>query len=272
MSRWEIVYKKAIDDNGNLFFPEKLTHEFLEQAKRTMGSYLFANQYLNEIIPDGAQTFKKEWLKYYKTLPSKKFTFAFIDPAISQQDGADFTGVVVIDVDEDQNWYVRLAKRQRITPTEIVNLAFGLFEEFKPMCIGIETVAYQEALLYMLNDEMRRRNKIIPVTGIKPGTDRTKEARILGLVPRFEWGRILLTQGLHDFEMEFAQFPRGTNDDLLDAMASLEQIITYPTKERPKDAKPNPTKATEYERWYIRNIEKLKSGDIDQSNDPTETY
>jgi hypothetical protein len=54
---------------GRSFFPEKLSQEFLDNAKKTMGSYLFSNQYLNEIIPSELQTFRKEWLKYYTHIP-----------------------------------------------------------------------------------------------------------------------------------------------------------------------------------------------------------
>lgn len=43
---WNVVYRGAYNKDGSLFFPEKLSQDFLESAKRTMGSYIFANQYL----------------------------------------------------------------------------------------------------------------------------------------------------------------------------------------------------------------------------------
>jgi predicted phage terminase large subunit-like protein len=221
-----------------------------------MGSYLFANQYQNEVIPDDERRFKLEWLKYYKGIPDKTHVFCFIDPALSNADGADFTGLVVIHVDILQNWYVTHARRFKINPTQIVQLVFDLEKTFKPKMIGIEEVAYQKALLYMLDEEMRRRNVILPIKGVRPTTDKTKEMRILGLVPRFEWGRILLAQGLHDFESEYSQFPRAAHDDLLDSLAYMDQIVYYPTKER-KDpnAEPHPSDPG-YESWYIRNLTK----------------
>lgn len=259
--KWSVVYKRAINPDGSLFFPERLSHQFLENAKRTMGSYLFANQYMNEIIPDGEQPFKKEWIRYYQHLPERKHTFAFIDPAISQTDNADFTALTVIDVDVDQNWYVRCAQRFKINPTQLVSLVFNVNNQFKPMCIGIEDVAYQKALLYMLDEEMRRRKIIAPVKGINPGTDKTKEMRILSLVPRFEWGRIFLAQGLTDFEMEMMLFPRGSHDDLLDSLAYMEQIIVYPSKEKTHgSSKPAPN-SPEYEKWYIQNLHKQRANE-----------
>lgn len=222
-----------------------------------MGTYLYANQYQNEIIPDGLQSFKREWFKYAKTLPDKLHTFAFIDPALSETDGADYTGCVVVSVDDDRNWYVRSANRYRINPTEIIELMFRLQKEYKPQIIGIEEVSFQKALLYMVDTEMRRRSTIIPVTGIKASTDKTKEKRIKALVPYFEWGRVYFCGQMYDLEMELTQFPRSSHDDLADALAYLEYIIYYPQKEivRPKDL---PVTHKDYERRYIESKTKSR--------------
>ncbi len=260
IGRWSVTYEKAIRDDGSLFFKEKLSHEFLESAKRSMGSYLFANQYLNEIIPSDLQTFKKEWFKYYDSIPKKVTRFAFIDPALSEADGADPTGVVVVAVDHEKRWYIEHARRYRVTPTQLISLIFDLNTQFKPTIIGLEEVAYQKSILYFLDEEMRRRNTILPVTGIKPPTDKTKQMRILGaLVPRFEWGRIFLNQGLQDLELELLQFPRGMHDDLMDALASIEYIY-YPPEDKPEEIKkPHSPSHPDYEKWLIQNINNKQS-------------
>lgn len=252
--KWSVVYKKAYNDDGSLFFPQKLSREFLENAKRTMGSYIFANQYLNEIIPSDKQTFRREWFRYYQTLPKTLNTFVFIDPALSQADTADYTGVSVVSVDTNGSWYVRAANRYKITPTETINLIFELYRQFKPNVIGVEEVAYQKALLYFLDEEMRRRGVILPVTGVKPPTDKTKETRILSLVPRFEWGHIFLNSGLYDLELELLQFPRGAHDDLIDSLASIETIYYKPEEKHEPIAQPKSAAHPDYERWYIQEL------------------
>jgi len=161
-NKWRVVQKKAIDDNGELLWPERLSREFLEQAKRTMGSYMFANQYQNEIIPLDAQTFKPHWLRYYEHLPDLIYNFAYIDPAISQADSADFTAWVIISVDTQKNWYVREASHARINPSELINLVFKIWEQWKPQAIGIEDVAFQRALVHFAYEEMQRRGIQIP--------------------------------------------------------------------------------------------------------------
>lgn len=260
---WKVVYKRAIERDGSLLWPEKLTHEFLEIQKRKLGSYAFSNQYQNEIVPEDLQSFKKSWFKQYKSLPERVFNFAMIDPAIGQKKTSDYTGIIVISVDTDGNWYVRVANRERLTPTQIVNKCFEIQSEFKCMGIGVEAVAYQEALIYMLSEEMTRRKIVLPIKPIRPPTDRTKEARIRSLVPRYEWSRIFHNTGLYDLESELLTFPRSSHDDLSDALSALDELVTYPSKEKEKDERPNPNDPG-YERWFIR--QKIKNTIAQESN------
>jgi predicted phage terminase large subunit-like protein len=251
MNKWEVVIEKAIRADGSLLFPQKLSHEFLEEQKRSMGSYLFANQYLNEVIPIELQTFKKNWFRYYESLPKNKTTFVFIDPALSESDTSDYTGVVVVHLDHDKNWYVEYARRHRVRPTELIDLVFKLYDQLAPNVIGIEDVAYQKALLYFLDEEMRRRGKIMPIKGITPPNNKTKQMRIQSLVPRLEWGHLFLARGLVDLELELLSFPRGKYDDLIDALASIEYIQYAPEKEQQWKTPPHPGHP-DYERWYIQ--------------------
>lgn len=257
---WHVVYDKAIRKDGSLFFPERLSHEVLADKRQAMGSYVFANQLLNEIIPAEDQEFKTQWLKYFDELPTNKNTFIFIDPAISSSESSDYTAIVIVDVDAKNDWFVRAANRYKMSPTAIIDTMFKLNEKFKPRVMGIEKVAFQESILHFLKEEMRRRNVYIPVHGYHPGTTRTKEDRIRGLIPRFEWGNIYLKRGLQDLEDEMAKFPRSQHDDLLDALASLQEIAYAPSNknrgtrnEKPSANDPN------YEKWYIQQLQKGKA-------------
>lgn len=265
--KWSVVYSGAYNDDGSLFFPEKLSKESLEQLRRTQGVYKFSNQYLNITVPDADQDFKQAWVRYYDLIPPDTYTFAFIDPAISLNDGADYTATVIVHVDADKNWYVSLAQRRRITATETVRWAFDLYSQFRPQVLGFEEVAYQEALKHFIGEEMLRRDQIIPIKGLKRArfttegskrSDNSKGARIRSLIPRFEFGKIYLSQGLDDLLIEYKSFPRGAHDDLLDALASIEEIVFYPDKpkEIPRVLTPNDAG---YEQQYIRNLHKARS-------------
>lgn len=218
-----------------------------------MGSYLFANQYQNVIIPDEEKKFKKQWLRYTTEIPKITTRFGFIDPAIGQHKHNDYTGIAIIHADPDGTWYLRLGARYRLTPSEIVNKAFQLCEQYELDCLGIESVAYQEALLYLMSEEMQKRQKVIPVKGITRSKV-SKNSRIMGLVPRFEWARIFLYPGMTDFEDELDSFPRGTHDDILDALASLEELVYYPEREKEILEQPHSPNDPNYEKWFIQQL------------------
>lgn len=220
------------------------------------------------MLPDGEQDFKESWIRTFDHLPSTPlYTFAFIDPAISLNDGADFTATVVVKVDCDKNWYVTMARRQRITATETVKWIFKLYDEIKAQAIGIEDVAYQASLVQFTAEEMLRRNTIIPIKGIKRAnfttdgnkkSNNSKPARIRSLVPRFEFGKIFLAHSLDDFLLEYKAFPRGANDDLLDALSSIEEIVFYPDKPKEVSLVRSPADPG-YERQYIKQLQKRAS-------------
>lgn len=261
---WRVVYDAAIRADGSLLFPQKLSAEYLQGQRKLQGSYIFAHQYMNQIIPTDDQDFKKEWLQYYTELPKRKATFAFIDPAISLEDAACFTAVCVIDVDESGMWYLKLARRLRITATQTIKLVFDLQSIYKCNAIGIESVAYQEALMHFLAEEMRRRKTTVPVYGIKRSPDTSKEMRIRSLVPRFEWQRILIKPGLADFEEEYLKFPKGTYRDILDALSSLEEIA-YPAEPETKDERVPRPNSPDYEKHFIRQLHAKKSEEVEES-------
>ncbi len=248
---WATSYDRAIRDDGSLLFPSKLSHDFLLRQRKIQGSYIFSHQYLNEIIPSEDQDFKKEWLIYYKELPKRKHTFAMIDPAISLDQTACYTAFAVIDVDVENNWYLKAARRVRITATQTIKLIFDIHEIYKCTMIGVESVAYQMALMHFLDSEMRKRRITIPVASIARGPDKSKMMRIRSLVPRFEWQRILVKPGLNDFEDEYLKFPRGTFVDILDALSSIEEFSYPPEPEKKLDKQPPPNHP-DYEKWFIR--------------------
>lgn len=250
---WNIAYDKAIRDDGTLLFPAKLSKEYLARQRKIQGPYIFASQYQNELVPSEDQDFKKEWLVYYKELPRIKHTFAMIDPAISLDQAACYTAITIIDVDVDNQWYLKVARRVRITATQTINLIFDIHKIYKCQLIGIETVAYQMAILHFLKDEMQKRGITIPVHGVNRGPEKSKMMRIRSLVPRFENQGILVKQGLTEFEDEYSKFPRGTFVDILDALSSIEEFSYKPEPEKILDTRPAPNSPL-YEQWFRKQL------------------
>lgn len=259
--KWDIVYEQAIRKDGSLLFPEKLSHEKLKELKRELGTYKFTNQYLNRVIPDEARKFKPEWWRQSSGPPPgmPTYTFAFIDPAIGRGENSDYTALVVVQVDANTNWYVRVAQRYRLTPTEIVSKIFEVHQKLRPMTIGYESQVFQESIGYFVEEESIRRQTIPPLKGIKRGRT-SKDARIEGLVPRFEFGRIYMVGEFEHLKDEYSDFPRGAHDDIIDALASIEDVVQYPEIGTvPETPKPRTPHDPAYEKWAIEQLIKQKN-------------
>jgi predicted phage terminase large subunit-like protein len=265
--KWDVVYEQAIRPDGSLLFPQKLSKEKLDELKRELGSYKFTNQYLNRVIPDELRKFKPEWWRISPGPPPgmPTNTFAFLDPAIGQEEQHDYTALVVVSVDANTNWYVRVAQRYRLTPTEIVSKIFEVHQKIKPMVIGYESQVFQESIEYFVREESKRRLTLPPLVGIKRGKQ-TKEARIEGLVPRFEFGRIYMMEDFEHLKSEYDDFPRAAHDDLMDALASIEDIVQYPEIGAvPQTPRPHSPHNANYEKWAIEQlIKKRNSENLDE--------
>jgi phage terminase large subunit-like protein len=79
-----------------------------------------------------------------------------------------------------------------------------------------------------MQDEMRRRNQY-PIIKQLLHSGTNKETRIRGLIGRWESKSIYFVGDCSDLEQEMRVFPRGSHDDVLDALAYQEQIAYQPT-------------------------------------------
>jgi hypothetical protein len=91
----------------------------------------------------------------------------------------------------------------------------------------------------MLNAEQKQRGVWLPLKEIKSRSN-TKEDRIRALAPYYEFRRIYhVTEcnQLDELEYELTHFPKGENDDIIDALATILDIATPPShKQKSRDA------------------------------------
>lgn len=239
LHRFCVYAQQAEKSGGRLLFPERLTKEFLDSQRRSQGSAIYSMQYQNLPIDDETATFKFSQMRRIEEnfIEGKPINwFLMIDPAISQESTADDTAFVVAGFDQFKNLYVRHITHGKFTPSEIVDTVFRLYEEYSPKQIGLETVAFQKTLQYALNDKMKERGWWLPLKEIKRKTTQSKEARIRGLQPYYEFGHVFHLnncQGLDELEYQLIHFPKGRKDDIIDALADALDI-GYPPDSRQK--------------------------------------
>jgi predicted phage terminase large subunit-like protein len=234
--RFKVFIRKAIQDDGTLLMPDRLTKEFLDNIKKTQGTYHFSGQYLNEPVSDETAVFKKEDFKHYKQedLDIPLNIFMSVDPAISIEKTADYSAIVVGGFDNSGNIYILDIFRERVEAKDLINQIFTMAEKWRPRMVGIEVTAFQQVMVYNINEEMRARGIYLPISGLKRDTFESKEMRIRGLQPKYQAHQIYHPRKhayLFDLEFELLRFPRGKTDDIIDAEADLLQIA-YPRKNR----------------------------------------
>lgn len=223
---------------GKILFPQKFTWKYLTELKREQGPTLFSSQYMNDPVSDENATFKKEMFRYFYSeefVGKRLVYFTTVDPAISQEKEADFTVIMTIGVDESNNWWIADIFRDRVTPMQLLDQLYYVNSKYRPSMIGIEQVAFQKALQYFIQDEMRRRNSYLPVQEIKPDHNESKEMRIKGLEPRYAAGTIFHSKQVKNIdylEDELLRFPKGKHDDTIDALSYMNQIAYPPGKRK----------------------------------------
>jgi predicted phage terminase large subunit-like protein len=229
---------------GQLLFPKRLTWDVMKKLKEQQGEYHFSAQYMLNPIPEANQVFKPPF-KYYEQTDLKGIEmnkFMTIDPALTESKDADYSAIIVLGVDKDNSWYILDIWREQCLPNKLIDQIFYMDEKWKPTSIGLETVSYQKMLQYAIIDQMKTRNRYLAIKELKH-SDMSKDERIRGLQPRFEVGNILfpersanpLTEYIED---ELQRFPRAANDDLIDALASMNELaFSKRTKEERSNLK-----------------------------------
>jgi phage terminase large subunit-like protein len=231
---------KAITD-GKALWPEHLNLQELEKIKREYVEkgygYLFYQEYQNDPISDENRKFKIEKLKFYeeKDLENKSLKcFISIDRAYSKEVTADYTGIIINRVDNENNWYIK-SERFKGTESELIEKIFDLKEYFKPLKIGVEQKAFEYTIKPAFKEAMQKRNKFFTIEELKDAGN-SKTRRIEGLLPRYEMGTIHFLRSEVDIIDELTRFPKGANDDLIDALAyQLELAVNVMIRKQEKE-------------------------------------
>lgn len=244
------VYR-AINDWGALW-PEHLSIRDLDILKQDYMAKgqgpLFYQEYQNDPISDENRKFKLEKFKYFyeEEIVGRQFnTYITIDRAYSLDKTADATGIIVNSVDQDNNWYIRLAERFKGTEKDLIDKIFGLYSYFHPVKFGIEQKAFEYTIKPAMEDEMRKRNTFFLVDPLKD-LGRSKSARIEGLVPRFEAGTVYIKRDMIDLIDELLKFPKAIHDDLSDALSYQLEVAEGANKNTASVYYPSRIKKTSY--------------------------
>ena len=184
-------------------------------------------------------------------------TFIGCDPATDiDTKESDFSVIMCIAIDVDNNLYALEYERHRSIPTigakdvhgnftnkkGVVDYILEMHEKYHCMSSTVEDVAMNRSIFQALNEERRRLNKFeVAVIPEKPG-GRQKINRVYsGLSGRFSTGTVHVRENMFDLINEIVTFgPRMAHDDTIETLyyASLH---SFP---------PNMKKSENDDSWY----------------------
>ena len=221
--------------------------EWISEKRKIQGPYVFSSQILINPVPEGMQTFKREWIQKYDTNPATSNRYILVDPANSKKaKTADYTVMFVLGLAADGNWYLIDAIRDRLSLTERADRLFDLHRTHEPLGVFYQEYGIEADRQHMEDRQDRETYRF----NITPVSSRVrKEDRIRRLVPMFEQSKIYLPKTLHrtdfqgvtrdlvtDFiEEEYAPFPLTLgHDDMLDALSMIaEPKLTFVVPKKP---------------------------------------
>jgi phage terminase large subunit-like protein len=255
----------ATHDGTEAGRPVFLDAEELAKHRRDLGPYLFASQMLLDPTADSAQSFRKEWLRYWPCQAFHNLTkIMIVDPAGSKKrKGNDYTSAWVLGYGADEKWRVCDYHRDRLNLSERTKLVFSLHRKWRPAVVGYEEYGLQADIEHMEEKQDHENYRFI-ITPL--GGSLAKEDRIKRLVPTFEQERILLpANGLikvdHNkhavdvirqfVEEEYLAFPVLAHDDGLDSLSRIhdEEMRVLPPE---PEALPEDDDETQEIDWMSR--------------------
>jgi predicted phage terminase large subunit-like protein len=243
--QYSVLHRAAEDDGGNLYFPERLTREFLEIKKEELEDRWYSCWYMNSPIEEQSKIFPKIYLEYFdgeyrieyvpylevSDCAKRKgdrvplYVTLTWDPA-GRKGGmdADYHGIVVNGEDEKGNWWILEAEQRKGKPSDIVDHVLRLIYQYQPRRISVEDVGGHGLFIDLLAPEMRARGMHIPINEYHPGTRQNKNTRIATLQPRFKKRSVFIRRGLKDLVTQLSEFPQLEHDDIIDALKQVESV------------------------------------------------
>jgi predicted phage terminase large subunit-like protein len=223
---WEVVSLPAIavDDNdplgrkpGEALWPEMVSKEDLLETKAEVGEYVWEALYQGNPSPPAGTILLRKWWRYYESFPSGldlDATYMSWDMSFKDSEGSDFV--------VGQVWGIRGANR--ILLDQVRDRM-----SFTTTCATMKTLAakWPDAVAKYVEDTANGPAVIDALRGTIPGlvpvpAVGSKTSRAQACTPYLQAGNVWipdpkLAPWVEDFVRECAIFPKGPQDDQVDA-------------------------------------------------------
>lgn len=206
----------------------------IEQAKKSMSSYSFRQEFMASFEAMGSELFKEEWIIYDKEEPDTGHYYISVDLAgfadvakvTTKNKVLDQTAISIVKVNED-GWWVKDIMLGRWGTKEVARRLFQAVEIHQPLLVGIERGALKNAVLPYIEDLMKQHQRFFRIYELTHGNKNKTDRIVWSLQGNFEHGRIRINKG--DWNIQFLdqlfQFPNPlVHDDAVDSLAYIAQL------------------------------------------------
>jgi len=231
MDEWEVIEFPAIMPSGKALWPEFWAIEELEALRSELPAPKWSAQYQQDPSSEEGALVKREWWKKWEseTPPLCDFIIQSWDTAFLKTQRADYSacttwGVFYHPDDEgttQPNIILLDAHKERLEFPELKKCALELYNEFQPDACIVEAKAAGTPLIFEL------RAMGIPVGEYTPSRGNDKISRVNAVSDLFASGIVWCpeTRFAEEVIEEFAAFPAGEHDDLVDS--STQALLRF---------------------------------------------
>lgn len=169
------------------------------------------------------------------TLADLPLRYAFCDPAGSRakkevvKKARARSAIVVVAPDSVGRLFVFQAWARRATTSELIDAILASNESYTPQVFGIEANAMQALFAESVDVVARIRHARLPMSAVRQPTNVDKMWRIrTAIQPVLAEGRLFIREDQTDLRTELDAFPLGRTVDLVDALASVIDLVPPP--------------------------------------------
>ena len=213
----------------------------INDAKRSMSTQAFRQEFEATFESFSGGVFKEEWIKYsdddvFNQSATTQGSYVIsVDPVGFEKadkdrglksSKLDETAISVVKICGDE-WHVKDILHGRWGIKETAEKILDAAEEVEAITVGIEAGALKNAIMPYIEDLMRIRGRWVNITDVSHGGKRKQDRIVWALQGRMEHGKLLFRKAEwnHDFITQMLDFPSPlSHDDLLDSLAYIDQV------------------------------------------------
>ena len=223
---------------GELIQPERQDEVILMAQQRLLGSMGFAAQYQQNPMPADGNAIRREWLRYYETVPALDLAMVSWDTASTLHADGDWSVGTVWGL-KCRDVYLLNVVRGRLEMPDLHRQITATHQRYSAQATLIEDTDIARAII----QEMRRHGPVRPISW---PARLEKQVRLLAQAPMFEVGQVPLPREapwLATYVTEILVFPNGKHDDQVESTSqalnwlSLKIAIGVPRR-RPNPPRP----------------------------------